>query len=236
LLRVDGMVLEIQSENEGKENTMSEILAQMKAAILACNAKTAADFAKRAIEEGVDVLNIADAATEAIRQIGDSYGRGEVWLPELIGGAGALKAVMSLIEEKLKKTGGKTKSLGKVLIGTVHGDLHSIGKDLVATLATAEGFQVIDLGVDVKGDVFIEAIRKHKPEIVAMSALLTTTALEQGKVVKMLKDEGLREKVKVVVGGGAITAGFSKGIGADGYEPTAPLGVKLFKKLLGGGE
>jgi 5-methyltetrahydrofolate--homocysteine methyltransferase len=215
---------------------MAEILTQMKDAILAYNVKTAADCAKRAIEERVDVLNIANAATEAIKQIGDSYGRGEVWLPELIGGADVLKAVMSVVEEELKKTGRKPQSLGTVVIGAVYGDVHSIGKDLIGALARAEGFQVIDLGVDVKSEVFMEAIRKHSPEIIAMSALLTTTAPEQAKVIKMLKDEGLRAKVKVAVGGGAITAAFSKSIGADGYEPTAPLAVKLFKKLLGKGE
>jgi 5-methyltetrahydrofolate--homocysteine methyltransferase len=127
----------------------------------------------------------------------------------------------------------KRQHLGTVIIGTVAGDIHNIGKDMVATLAAAEGFHVVDLGVDVKSEVFMEAIRAQQPQILAMSALLTTTAREQERVIEMLHEEGLRERVKVVVGGAPITADFAKSVGADGYEPTAPRGIKLFKKLLG---
>lgn len=214
---------------------MNEVLAQLKEAILACNPKGAKDLTAKAIEGGTDALSIANITIEAIRSVGDRFGRGEAWLPDLIGSADAMKAAMSVIEEELKRTGKKRQGLGSIVIGTVYGDIHSIGKDMVATLATAEGFQIIDLGIDIKGDVFADAVREHKPEILAMSSLLTTTAPEQDKVIKILKHEGLREKVKVVVGGGAITANFAKSIGADGYSPTAPMGIKLFRELLGKG-
>jgi methanogenic corrinoid protein MtbC1 len=215
---------------------MSETLIKFREAILAYNAKGAMDFATKAIEEGVDPLNIADTGIEVLKQIGDSFGRGDAWLPDLIGASNAMTNAMSVVDKELKRRGKKRHSLGTIVIGTVYGDIHNIGKDMVATLAAAEGFEIIDLGVDVKSEVFMEAIREHKPEILAMSALLTTTAPEQGKVIKMLKDEGFQEKVKVVVGGGAITSEFATSIGADGYGPTAPMGVKLFKKILGKGE
>lgn len=215
---------------------MAEILDKLKKAILEYNAEGATSFARKAIEEGVDPLKVADAAMEAIKQVGDGYGRGELWLPDLIGAANAMKGAMSIIEEDLRGKAKKRKTLGTIVIGTVSGDIHSIGKDMVATLATAEGFQVIDLGVDVKSELFLEALMERKVDILAMSALLTTTAREQARVIKMLKDEGLRDKVNVVVGGGAITADFARSVGADGYEPTAPMAIELFKKISGEGE
>lgn len=212
---------------------MEKTLVELKEAISGYNAHGAAGSAAKAIEERIDPLNVAEAAIDAIKQVGDSYGRGEAFLPELVGAANAMKAAMTVIEKELERVGLKRQHLGTVIIGTVSGDIHNIGKDMVATLAAAEGFQVIDLGVDVKSEVFMEAIRKNEPHILAMSALLTTTAREQERVIKMLQDEGLRERVKVVVGGAPITADFAQSIGADGYEPTAPRGIKLFKKLLG---
>ena len=215
---------------------MSEMLKQVKNAILAYDVEMAANLGRKAIEEKVDLVSVTNAAIEAIKEVGDSYNCGDAWLPDLIGASNAMTGLMSVIEDQLKREGKQREPVGTVVIGTVYGDIHSIGKDMVAALAVAEGFRVIDLGVDVKVDSFMEAIRKNKPEILAMSALLTTTAPEQGRVIKMLKDEGLREKVKVIVGGGPITADFARSMGADGYEPTAPMGVKLFKKLLGKGE
>jgi len=215
---------------------MSEVLAQLKSAILAYNVQRAAEVARNAVDEGLDLLDTTNAAIEAIKQVGDSYGRGEAWLPDLIGSANAMTAAMSVLEKEFAARGEKRKDLGSIVIGTVHGDIHNIGKDMVATLAVAYGFKVIDLGIDVKNEVFIEALREHKPDLLAMSALLTTTAPEQAKVIKTLEENGLRENVKVVVGGGAITADFAKEIGADGYEPTAPRAVKLFKELITKGE
>jgi methanogenic corrinoid protein MtbC1 len=211
---------------------MSEVLTQLKSAILAYNAQMAAEVARNAVDEGLDLLDTANAAIEAIKQVGDSYGRGEAWLPDLIGSSNAMTAAMSVIEKELAAKGEERKGLGSIVIGTVHGDIHNIGKDMVATLARAYGFKVMDLGIDVKNEVFIEAIKEHKPDLLAMSALLTTTAHEQDKVIRALEDNGLRGNVKVVVGGGAITADFAKKIGADGYEPTAPRAVKLFKELI----
>jgi methylmalonyl-CoA mutase cobalamin-binding domain/chain len=118
------------------------------------------------------------------------------------------------------------------VIGTVYGDIHDIGKNMVATFLLAEGFKVYDLGVDVNAEEFIKAIKKYNADILAMSALMTTTASEQKKVIEMLKKENLREKVKVIVGGAAITEEFAREIGADGYAPTAIQAAKLAKNLL----
>ena len=119
------------------------------------------------------------------------------------------------------------------VLGTVFGDIHSIGKDLVSTLLFAEGFDVHDLGVDVSADRFIEAVKERQPHLLAMSALLTITAMEQKNVIEALQEAGIRDGVKVIVGGGAINDEFAAGIGADGYDPTAPGGVKLCRELIG---
>ena len=140
---------------------------------------------------------------------------------------------MPILEEELKKTGAKRKVLGTVVAGTVFGDIHSIGKSMVCTLLVAGGFEVHDLGVNIKAEEFLEAMEKYQADILAMSALLTMTAPEQRKVIAALKEKGIREKVKVMVGGGAITAEFAESIGADGYDPTAPGAVELARRLVG---
>jgi methanogenic corrinoid protein MtbC1 len=140
---------------------------------------------------------------------------------------------MPILEEELKRMDVKRETLGTVVAGTVFGDIHSIGKSMVCTLLTAGGFEVHDLGVNIKAEEFLEAVEKYQADILAMSALLTTTAIEQRKVIDVLKAKGIREKVKVMVGGGAITAEFAKSIGADGYDPTAPGAVELARRLVG---
>ena len=135
-------------------------------------------------------------------------------------------------EEEIKNSGQKIKSLGIVVLGTVLGDVHSIGKQMVGTMLQAEGFTVHDIGIDVSAEKFINAIKIYDADILAMSALLTTTAFEQKKVMSTLVKEGLREKIKIMVGGGAVTEDFAKSIGADGYDPTAPGAAKLARKLI----
>ncbi|MEM2843736.1 MAG: cobalamin-dependent protein, partial [Candidatus Bathyarchaeia archaeon] len=152
---------------------------------------------------------------------------------DLVGAANAMQSAMSIIEEEIKRRGGKKESLGTVVIGTVYGDIHDIGKNMVVAFLLAEGFEVYDLGVNVSAEEFIEAVKRHKADILAMSALMTTTAPEQKKVIEMLKKENLRDKVKVIVGGAAITEEFAQEIEADGYESTAVRAAKLAKKLIG---
>jgi len=212
---------------------VTEILAKLKKAVIEYNVEAAASWARKALEEGIDPLEALDALTKGIKQVGDGYGRGELWLPDLIGAAEAMSSAMPIIEEEIKSRGMKRETAGVIIIGTVKGDIHDIGKNIVATLLTIDGFDVIDLGVDVAAEKFIEAIIKYKPSILAMSALLTMTAPEQRKVIDALKKEGIRDKVKVLIGGAAITQEFADDIGADGYDPTAAGAVNLARRLTG---
>jgi len=144
-----------------------------------------------------------------------------------------MSAATPIIEEEIKRVGAKKESVGSVVIGTVYGDIHSIGKTMVATLLSAEGFSVHDLGINVAAEGFVEAVKKYKADILAMSALMTTTAPEQRKVTETLREEGLSDRVKIMVGGAAVTQEFAYSIGADGYAPTAPGAVKLARSLIG---
>jgi corrinoid protein of di/trimethylamine methyltransferase len=211
----------------------SQILGNLAEAVKDYDVKGAAEWSTRAMAEGIEPLKALDALTEAIRKIGDAFGEGEIFLPELVSAADAMQAALPIIEEKLQQTGGQRTSVGKVVAGTVAGDIHNIGKSMLCTLLTADGFEVIDLGIDVPTPQFVKAVKEHQPDIVALSALLTITAMEQRNVIEALQEAGLRDSVKVIVGGGAISDDFSDSIGADGYDPTAPGGVKLCRKLLG---
>jgi len=212
---------------------MSEIFENLKKAVLEYDREGAVSLARKAVQEKIDPVKAIEALTVAIREIGDGFGKGELFLPDLVGGADAISAAMPIIEEELRRIGASHESLGKIVVGTVYGDIHNIGKNMVATLMTAEGFTVHDAGINVTAEQFIEEIKKHNADILAMSALLTTTAQEQRKVVENLKKEGLRDKVKIMVGGGAITQEFADSIGADGYDPTAPGAARLARRLVG---
>jgi len=211
----------------------TEVLENLKKAIVECDSEEAVNLARRAIQEKIDPIKILAAMTAAMRQVGDSFGKGELWLPDLIGAADAMTSATPIIEKEIKRRGITRESLGTVVIGTVYGDIHTIGKTMVATLLIAEGFVVNDLGINVTSERFVEGIKKYKADILAMSALMTMTAPEQRKVIETLKKEELRDKVKIMVGGGAITQEFANSVGADGYDPTAPGAVKLARRLIG---
>ena len=211
----------------------TEILENLKKAITGYDREGAADWARKAVREKIDPIKALDTMTVAIRQIGDGFGKGELWLPDLVGAAAAMTAATPIIEEEIKRVGATRESLGIVVIGTVYGDIHTIGKTMVATLLTANGFAVNDLGINATAESFVQGVNEHKADILAMSALMTTTAPEQRKVIEALKKEGIRDTVKIMVGGGAITQEFADSIGADGYDPTAPGAVELARRLVG---
>jgi len=210
---------------------INEILEELEKAVVECNGQKATSWARRVVEEGIDPLEALNALTKGIKQVGDGYGRGELWLPDLIGAADAMSNAMPIIEEEIRRKGKKLKKADAIVIGTVKGDIHDIGKNIVATLLTVNGFKIIDLGVDVSAERFIEAIKEHEPNILALSALLTMTAPEQRRVIEALTKEGMRDRVKVIVGGAAITQEFADDIGADGYDPTAVGAVDLVRRL-----
>jgi methanogenic corrinoid protein MtbC1 len=212
---------------------MTDMIQNLKDIVINFDIDNAEAVAKAAINSGLDPVLAANALTDAIRDVGDRFGKGELYLPDLVCASEVLKKAFPIINEAIEASGGSQASLGKVVIGTVFGDIHSIGKGMVATLLYAAGFKIIDLGINVKSDDFLAAVKEYNADILAMSALLTTTAMEQKKVIEGLKSAGLRDKVKVIVGGSPINQEFADSIGADGYGATAPEGVKIAKRLMG---
>jgi corrinoid protein of di/trimethylamine methyltransferase len=208
-------------------------LENLKKAITKYDTNEAAIWARKAMEEKLDPVESVNAVIEVIKEVGDAFGRGELWLPDLFGAAGAMQSAMPILESEITRRGMERNSLGTVVIGTVYGDIHDIGKNLVSTMLTADGFSVHDLGVNITAEEFVEAVKRYKPNILAMSALLTVSAPEQRKVTETLKKKGLRDKVKIMVGGSAITEEFAEEVGADGYEATAPRAPKLARRLIG---
>lgn len=192
------------------------------------------ELIQKALEEGVSPMEIIEKALRpAMVEIGDKFEQGEYFLAELVVAGDIFKEVMDeIIVPELRKRGGEVSKLGTVVIGTVRGDLHDIGKSIVASMLSAAGFEVVDLGVDVPPEKFVEAVKKHNADIVGMSALLTTTMLEMKNVIEALKKEGIRSKVKVIVGGAPITPEFAKEIGADAYAKDAVEAVEVCRRLL----
>lgn len=211
----------------------AEVLRDLQKAILEYNGELAVTSAKKVIEQGIDLNKALETMTDAVRQVGDGFERGELWLPDLIGASDTMLKAMPIIEDAVSKAGGVIKGIGKVVIGTVYGDIHNIGKDMVATLLRAAGFVVEDLGINVSRDKFVDAVRRHRPDVLAMSALMTTTVTGMRDVIEGIKEADLRDKVKVIVGGAPVTEDYAQRIGADGYDPTAPGAPKLAKRLLG---
>jgi methanogenic corrinoid protein MtbC1 len=204
----------------------------LKQAVISYDGKEAAKWAKTIVDQGMDPLTGLDVISEAMQAVGDGYACEELWLPDLVGAADASQAAMPILEGEIRQRGQKTKSLGTVVLGTVFGDIHTIGKSMVGVLLVASGFRVIDVGANVPTQNFVKAVQENDADILALSALLTTTAPEQAKVIQALKEAGIRDKVKIMVGGGAITQDFANAIGADGYGATAPGAVELAKSLV----
>lgn len=206
-------------------------LNQLSDAIINGNADAARSITEQALKEGVEPIKIVNEyMIPAMNEVGRRYDCNEYFVPELLVSARAMKACLELVRPLL--TGSGVKSAGRVVIGTVKGDLHDIGKNLVAAMLEGGGFEVIDLGVNVSPEKFVEAVRQNDANIVAMSALLTTTMPAMKTTIEALKQAGIREKVKVLVGGAPITQKFADEIGADGYSENAPGAVSLAKKLL----
>ncbi len=209
-----------------------QIFSKLKKSLLEYSEVDAKIAAEESIKQGISPIETIDVLIQALSEIGDKFGKGELFLPDLMLASKTMEITMPILEDELQKRGLKRETLGKIVIGTVFGDLHSIGKNMVATLLSSAGFEVVDLGVSVTSERFIEQISKNRPDVLALSALLTTTINEQKNIIEFLIKNGLRDKVKVIIGGGPVTEEFADEIGADGYEPTAILAVDLVKRLL----
>ncbi|MEM2946510.1 MAG: corrinoid protein [Thermoproteota archaeon] len=213
---------------------MSEVglLTRLKEAIVNLDFDGSKRLAQEAVAKGIPPNEIiTKAISSAMEEVGRKFEASEYFLSELIVAGEIGKEISQMLQPYMK--GSEIKKIGKVVIGTVKGDLHDIGKNIFGMMLEAAGFEVIDLGNDVPAEAFVEAVKNHKPDIVGMSALLTVTMVEMENVIKELKKAGLREKVKVIIGGAPITEEYAKRIGADGYGKDAVVGVDICKAWVG---
>jgi corrinoid protein of di/trimethylamine methyltransferase len=217
-----------------KEHSMNEELFQkMTQSILDGDSDMAVALAKQAIEAGIDPLDaITYGFVLGVNQVGENFSSGQAFLPELVMAGEAMKAAVATLEPEMQKRGTTRQVLGKVVLATVEGDIHEIGKTLVGTMLSASGFQVYDLGVDVPSAKIIEKVKEVDADLVGLSALLTTTMVKQKEVIDELDKLGLRKKVKVMVGGAPITRDWVQKIEADGYSEDAIGAVGLAKQLV----
>jgi corrinoid protein of di/trimethylamine methyltransferase len=210
----------------------TELLAQITASLVAGDPDATIDITRQAIAAGMEPLSIIEGGlVPGMRIVGDKYATGEYFLPNLIVSASGMKQAMALLEPELKARRQELKSAGTVVIGTVRGDIHEIGKSLVATMLAANGFEVHDLGVDVSADTFVARVKETSANLVGLSALLTTTMHGQKDVIQALEKAGLRRQVKVMVGGAPVNGKWAAEIGADGWAQDAVAAVDLATRL-----
>ena len=212
---------------------VEDIFAAMKQSIVDGEREEAVALARQAVTAGVDPLAaINQGFVLGLDEVGVQYGCGELFLPDLVLAAEAMKGAVAVLEPELARRGAVRQVLGRVVIGTVAGDIHDIGKTLVATMLSANGFEVHDLGVDVPIAAFAQKAREVDADIVGVSALLTTTMVKQRDVVEALDDLGLRPRVKLMVGGAPVTAAWVKEIGADAFSEDAIGAVAVARRLV----
>jgi 5-methyltetrahydrofolate--homocysteine methyltransferase len=204
---------------------------EMGNSVIAGDKEKSAELTKLAIDEGVNPLDIINKGLiSGMDVVGQRFKAGDMFVPEVLMSANAMKAGMALVRPLL--VGEDIPSSGKVLLGTVSGDLHDIGKNLVGMMMESGGLDIINLGTDVSPEDFAAAVREHKPDVLGMSALLTTTMLVMRDTIEVLEEEGLREKVKVIIGGAPVTKDFADEIGADGWAPDAASAKDLVFELI----
>jgi corrinoid protein of di/trimethylamine methyltransferase len=214
---------------------MSEaVLEQLRNAIVTLDVEKAKESAKTGISNGVDPLAMINQGIRAALELmGERFSSGSLFLPELMLAAQAADAAVSVLEPELLKRGGTREQLGRVLLATVEGDIHDIGKNIVALVMKSAGFEVFDIGIDKKGTEILESAKKYGVDVIGLSALLTTTIPRMKEMMELLQESGLRDRFKVVIGGAPVTQEFCNIIGADGYAADAPRGVEVVRRLLG---
>ena len=210
-----------------------ELLKAMTQCIVDGEAEVAADLAKQAMDAGMNPLDaITKGYMPGVNEVGENFSCGNVFLPELVMAGEAMKAAIAVLEPELKKAGASREILGKVVLATVEGDIHEIGKSLVGTMLTAAGFEVYDLGVNVPADKIMAKVEEVDADIVGLSALLTTTMVRQKEVIDAMDKKGLRNKTRVMVGGAPVTTDWVQKIEADGYGEDAISAVNIAKALV----
>jgi len=209
-----------------------EALKQMSGAVVDGDSDALVAVISDVIDESDPLELIQQGMMPGLKKVGEMFGTGEIFLPEMLMAAEAFQEGMKLIEPKLIESGQKIESAGKVVFGTVFTDVHEIGKNIVITLLKTHGFDIIDLGANVSPTVFVEQAEKESADIIAMSALMTTTMTYQKDVIDYLKEKGLRDKYIVLVGGGPVDAEWAEQIGADGSSDSAVGAVEIAKRLI----
>ncbi len=210
-----------------------EMFDKLAEAVIDGEPEDAVELAQQALDAGLDPLEcINEGLTKGIDRVGALFAEGEYYLPDLIIGGEAMKDALAILEPALAANQ-EREVTGRVVLGTVEGDLHEIGKTLVGTMLTANGFEVTDIGIDKPASEFITAVKEANATLIGASALLTTTIPEQQKIIEALVEAGLRDKVKVMVGGAPVTQAWADKIGADGYAEDAIAAVSVAKKLVG---
>jgi 5-methyltetrahydrofolate--homocysteine methyltransferase len=211
---------------------MSAIYERLSTAILEGNEERLPSLVQKALDEGLAPKDILDnGLIVGMNEVGARFKRGDMFVPEVLMSAKSMQAGLSVLRPHLTASGAQL--IGTIVIGTVKGDLHDIGKNLVGMMCEGAGFEVIDLGFNVPPEKFIQAIKEHQPNVVGMSALLTTTMRAMGHTIKAIEEAGLRDEVKIMVGGAPVDAEFAERIGADGYGSNAPSATDLAKRLVG---
>jgi len=211
-----------------------ELFQAMAQSIIDGEAEEAARLAQQVIKQNIIPLDaINKGFVVGMNHVGDGFARGEMFLPDLVLAGESMKAAVSILEPEMARRGTERQMLGKVVIGTVEGDIHDIGKTLVATMLSTSGFQVYDLGVDVPVETFVEKANQVNADIVGLSALLTTTMAKQRSVIEALEKAGLRPQMKVMIGGAPVTRSWVEEIGADGYSEDAIGATAIAKQLVG---
>ncbi len=212
----------------------AELFQKMAQSIIDGDSDVAVELANEAVAAGVDPLEaITSGFVIGVNQVGEAFSCGDAFLPELVMAGEAMKAAVLALEPEMQKRGSERQMLGKVVLATVAGDIHEIGKSLVGTMLSASGFQVYDLGVDAAIDKIIGKAIEVNADIIAMSALLTTTMVKQREVIEELEKENIRGKFKIMVGGAPVTKDWVQKIGADGYSEDAIGAVNIAKALMG---
>jgi corrinoid protein of di/trimethylamine methyltransferase len=210
------------------------LFEQMRQSVIDGDPEAVERLAREALAAGVDPLEAINRGfVPGIHHVGEQFGLGEMFLPDLVMGGEAMKAAVAILEPEMRRRGTARDTLGVVVLGTVKGDIHEIGKTLVMTMLSASGFVVHDLGVDVTPERFVAKVREVGAHVVGLSALLTTTRPGQRTVIEALDREGLRPGVKVMVGGAPVSQGWADSIGADGYGEDAAAAVTLARRLVG---
>ncbi len=211
---------------------MSRIYERLSTALLEGDVDRAPTLVERGLREGLAAKDILDnGLVPGMNEVGVRFKAGDMFVPEVLMSADAMQASLKILRPELVASGAKL--IGKIVMGTVKGDLHDIGKNLVGMMCEGAGFEVIDIGFNVDPEKFVEAIKEHQPDIVGMSALLTTTMRAMAYTIRATEEAGLRDRVKIMVGGAPVDAAFAERIGADGYGSNAGAGVDLAKKFVG---